>query len=102
MSSSDPSGTRRLPALLSTLILLAGAAAACARTVAVPAHPPAAPAPRVALADVLAAVRAAASVRVPPAGLTPSAATAGVDVGFDSDRCEAGPAADRVDACVFG
>lgn len=54
------------------------------------------------LAEVLAAVRRAPAIRVLPAGLTPSLTTVGGDIGFDHDKCEAGPDADRVDACVFG
>jgi hypothetical protein len=37
-----------------------------------------------------------------PSDLTPSLATAASDLGFDSDRCEAGPAASRIEPCVFG
>jgi hypothetical protein len=51
---------------------------------------------------VLAAVRTAPAIRSVPAGLTPSLTAVGRDLGFDSDRCEAGPAAERIDACVFG
>jgi hypothetical protein len=47
-------------------------------------------------------VRAAPAIRSVPPGLRPALGAAGRDVGFDSDRCEAGPAADRIDACVFG
>jgi hypothetical protein len=73
--------------------------AAC--SVALPSRPPA-PAPRIPLAQVLAAVRKAAAIRSTPADLTPSLAAVGQDLGFDSNRCEAGPSADRIDACVFG
>lgn len=58
--------------------------------------------PRIALADVLTAVRTASAVRAVPADLTPRLATAAGDVGFDNATCEAGPDADRVDACTFG
>ncbi|WP_127498887.1 SGNH hydrolase domain-containing protein [Actinoplanes solisilvae] len=72
-----------------------------------PAVPPApritsAPAPKVPLSSVLAAVRQAPSLRELPADLTPALATAADDFGFDNSKCEAGPAADRVEACVFG
>jgi len=60
------------------------------------------PAPQIPLAGVLAAVREAPAIRALPAGLTPSPATAGGDLGFDNGKCEAGPEADHVDACVFG
>ena len=91
----------RQPVLLLILSLLAG-------TVACTGAPPPAPrrsappAPVIPLADVLAAVRKAPAIRVLPADLTPSPSTVGDDLGFDNDRCEAGPEADRVDACVFG
>jgi hypothetical protein len=51
---------------------------------------------------VLTAVRTAAAIRALPAELTPRLATAAADVGFDNGKCEAGPDADRVDACTFG
>jgi hypothetical protein len=60
------------------------------------------PAPRIPLTQVLAAVRAAPAIRSTPADLTPSLTTVGRDLGFDSNRCEAGPSADRIDACVLG
>lgn len=92
------SRTRSLPLFFVVLALLA----ACAEGPAEP-HPPARPVPRVALAGVLAAVRKAASIRTVPADLTPSIATSGQDLGFDSDRCEVAPAASRIaDPCVFG
>lgn len=60
------------------------------------------PAPRVALSAVLAAVQRAPAIRTLPADLTPSLATTAQDLGFDNEKCEAGPAADRIEACVFG
>jgi hypothetical protein len=91
----------RRPVLLLILGLLAGAVA-CTGTPPPAPRRSAPPAPAVPLADVLAAVRKAPAIRAVPAGLTPPVATAGQDPGFDNDRCEAGPEADRVDACVFG
>lgn len=84
------------------LVMVAGLLTACAAT-EIP-HPPtsAAPAPRLPLISVLAAVRRAPAMRALPPGLTPSLAAAALDIGFDSDRCEAAPAATRIDACVFG
>lgn len=67
-----------------------------------PPHRPPAAAPAMSPAQVLAAVRRAPAIRTLPPGLTPSPAIAGDDIGFDSDKCEAGPAADRIDPCVFG
>jgi hypothetical protein len=61
-----------------------------------PPHQPAPPPPS--LAQVLAGVGEAAAIRKVPADLL----SAGSDVGYDSDKCEAGPSADRIDACVFG
>jgi SGNH domain-containing protein len=58
--------------------------------------------PRVSLATVLDAVRKAPALRVLPPDLTPALATAATDMGFDNNKCEAGPAADRIDPCVFG
>jgi hypothetical protein len=58
--------------------------------------------PKIPLSAVLAAVRKAPALRELPADLTPSLATAAEDFGFDNEKCEAGPAADRVEACVFG
>ncbi|MFI5893047.1 SGNH hydrolase domain-containing protein [Actinoplanes sp. NPDC051513] len=61
------------------------------------------PAPRIALSSVLAAVRKAPAIRTAPADLTPSIASAGTDLGFDNERCEVAPAADRImEPCVFG
>lgn len=60
------------------------------------------PAPRIAKSVVLAAVARAATIRELPADLTPSLATAAADLGFDNEKCEAGPSADRIEPCVFG
>ena len=92
----------RRPVLLLIHGLLVAGTVAC--TVAPPPAPRRStpPAPAIALADVLAAVRKAPAIRTLPADLTPSLTTAGDDLGFDNDKCEAGPAADHVDACVFG
>ncbi|MEV6845226.1 SGNH hydrolase domain-containing protein [Actinoplanes sp. NPDC051411] len=60
------------------------------------------PAARLSLTKVLAAVRRAPAIRALPSDLSPSLTAAGQDLGFDSDRCEAGPTATRIDACVFG
>jgi hypothetical protein len=54
------------------------------------------PAPRIALSSVLAAVRKAPAIRRTPADLTPSVASAGQDLGFDNEKCEVAPAADRI------
>ena len=102
MLSTDRPRTRRLPALFLSLILV-GAVAACAGE-RPPGPGPAAvpPVPPVALEKVLAAVRKAPQIRTVPPDLTPSLATVGEDFGFDHDKCEAGPTADRIDACVLG
>jgi SGNH domain (fused to AT3 domains) len=74
-------------------------------TACTPAAPPvplAAPAPRIADSEVLAAVHRAAEIRTLPADLTPPLAGAAADLGFDNEKCEAGPAADRIEPCVFG
>jgi len=83
---------RLIAGLLATLL------AGCAVTP--PPQPP--DPPERSLAQVLAAVRQAPAIRTLPPDLTPSLSTAAQDVGFDSDRCEAGPDADRIDPCVFG
>jgi SGNH domain (fused to AT3 domains) len=89
--------------LLALLALLATTGMGCAEEPAEPRNPVAPAAPVVTLSRVLAAVRDAAAMRSVPADLTPSVATAGGDLGFDSDKCEAGPAADRMaEPCVFG
>ena len=99
----DVAGPRVLPLLLSlSLVLLVAGAAACAGAPPPAPRRSAPPAPRIPLADVLAAVRRAPAIRALPADLTPSPTTAGDDLGFDNDKCEAGPEADHVDACVFG
>ena len=95
---SPDSRTRRLSVLVLVLALVAG----CGDGKPAP-RPSDRPAPRVALADVLAAVRKAPSIRKVPADLTPSLATAGEDLGFDNAKCEVAPTADRIDQpCVFG
>ena len=48
-------------------------------------------------ATVLSAVRRAPAVRVPPGNLSPAGG-----LGFDNERCETPPAADRIEPCVFG
>ncbi|MEU8816121.1 SGNH hydrolase domain-containing protein [Actinoplanes sp. NPDC048796] len=92
------SRTDRLPILALAVVLLAGC------TGAPPPRPrqAEAPAPRIALSHVLAAVREAPALRALPADLTPALATAPTDLGFDNDKCEAGPTADRIEPCVFG
>ncbi len=94
-----PSRTHFLRPLLPLLILVLTACGA--ESTPLP-HPAAVPAPPIPLAQVLAAVRKAPAIRSLPADLTPSLAAVGRDVGFDSDKCEAGPAAEWIDACVFG
>jgi SGNH domain (fused to AT3 domains) len=93
------SSSRNLRAVLA---LLSGLLAGCTASETPGAHPPAEPAPGPPLTEVRAAVRRAPAIRMLPSGLTPPLATAGQDLGFDSDRCEAGPSATRIDACVFG
>ena len=88
----------RLSLILTVVVL--GLMTGCAA--AEPPRPPDAPAPRLPLTKVLAAVRRAPAIRTLPSGLTPSLTAAGQDLGFDSNRCEAGPSATRIDACVFG
>jgi hypothetical protein len=58
--------------------------------------------PRVALASVLAEVREAPARRTLPRDLTPPLATAAGDLGYDNEKCEPGPAGDRIEPCVFG
>jgi hypothetical protein len=84
------------------LTVLAGLLAACTTSAAPAPRMSARPAPRYPLTRVLAAVRRAPAIRTVPTGLTPSLASAGQDLGFDSNRCEAGPSDSRVEACVFG
>ncbi|GID28940.1 SGNH hydrolase domain-containing protein [Paractinoplanes brasiliensis] len=98
-SSLEFTRTFRLALLVALLSVLAGC------TVAVPPPPrvePTPPAPRIALSEVLAAVAKAPARRELPADLTPSLATTAEDIGFDNEKCEAGPTADSVEACVFG
>jgi hypothetical protein len=95
--------TRRLPFVLLVLAVLGSATAACADGHAAGPRRSDGPVPRVALAEVLAAVRAAPAIREVPADVTPSLATAADDIGFPNTRCEAAPDADRVaEPCVFG
>jgi len=88
-----------LAAILSMLIALV---TGCTASETPGPHPSAEPAPRLPLTQVLAAVRQAPAIRSLPPGLHPPLVTAGQDLGFDSDRCEAGPSATRIDPCVFG
>jgi SGNH domain-containing protein len=88
--------------LLRTRLLTVGLLVLAAGCASARPHPAPTVAPRVALADVLAAVRTAPALRSVPADLTPRLATAADDLGFDNGKCEAAPAADRVDACTFG
>ncbi|HEY0000278.1 MAG TPA: SGNH hydrolase domain-containing protein [Actinoplanes sp.] len=95
MSSPEPR-TRRLLIFGVALVLLTGCASP-------PAPRPAeSAAPQVALAAVLTAVRKAPAIRALPADLTPALTATGGDLGFDNEKCEAGPAADRIEPCVFG
>src|SRR3954468_24500468 len=95
--------TRRLSILALVLALLSAGAVACTDEPAARPAPSDQPVPRVALRGVLAAVRKAPAIRTLPSDLTPSVSTAGEDMGFDSDKCEAAPAADRnAEPCVFG
>jgi hypothetical protein len=84
------------------LALVAGLLTACTATDRPEPHPSAEPAPRLPLTKVLAAVRRAPAIRTLPSRLHPALTDAGSDLGFDSDKCEAGPSATRIDACVFG
>jgi hypothetical protein len=84
------------------LVPLAGLLAACTASMTPAARPSSPPASPLSLTKVLAAVRLAPAIRSLPADLTPSLSTAGQDLGFASDKCEAGPAAEQIDACVFG
>jgi hypothetical protein len=99
MPSSD-TRTRRIVCLLS--VLAVGVVAACSVAATPRSRPVDLPVPRVALPAVLTAVRDAPKIRALPAGLTPAPATAAADIGFDNEKCEAGPAADRIEPCVFG
>jgi len=88
--------------LVALLVLLTGLMTGCTAAETPGPSPTAEPAARIPLARVLAAVRRAPAIRTLPADLTPALPAAGQDLGFDSDRCEAGPAATRIDPCVFG
>ncbi|HEY0534722.1 MAG TPA: SGNH hydrolase domain-containing protein [Actinoplanes sp.] len=96
--------------LVVMLAMLTGLVAGCTASETPGPHPSAEPAPRLPLTKVLAAVRRAPAIRTLPSGLTPPLTPpltapltgAGSDLGFDSDKCEAGPSATRIDACVFG
>lgn len=90
--------------LVVLLAMLTGLVTGCSASESPRPHPSAQPAPiaRLAPTKVLAAVRRAPAIRTLPPGLTPPLTDAGQDLGFDSDRCEAGPSATRIDACVFG
>jgi hypothetical protein len=90
------------PLRLATVVLLLAVIAGCTAAVPPPPRVLAPPAPRISTQDVLAAVRKAPALRVLPADLTPSLATTAEDVGFDHEKCEAGPRAGRVEPCVFG
>jgi hypothetical protein len=88
--------------LLVVVAMLAGLATGCSASENPGPHPAARPAARLPLAKVLAAVRRAPAIRALPFHLSPPLTAAGQDLGFDSDKCEAGPSATRIDACVFG
>jgi hypothetical protein len=89
--------------LVTVLVLLISGAMACTDAGPIDTRPVDPPAPRVSVADVLAAVRTAPMLRVVPAHLTPSPAIASDDIGFDNEKCETPPAADRMATpCVFG
>jgi SGNH domain-containing protein len=88
--------------LVLILAMAAGLMTACTASATPGPHPSAEPAPRLPLTKVLAAVRRAPAIRTLPSRLRPSLTGAGQDLGFDSDKCEAGPSATRIDACVFG
>ena len=102
MSSPDPSRTRRLPVFVLLVSALIAGVAACTGERPPEPLPSAEPAPRVPLSSVVAAVRKAPAIRTLPPDLTPSLATASQDLGFDNEKCETPPAADRIEACVFG
>ena len=92
----------RRPGRALTLALVIGLVAGCTAAETPGPRPSAGLAARIPLTKVLAAVRRAPAIRTLPAGLTPALTAAGHDLGFDSDRCEAGPSATRIDPCVFG
>jgi hypothetical protein len=84
------------------LAMLVGLTGACGTPDAPDPHASDEPAPRLPPARVLDAVRRAPGIRTLPNDLTPAPAAAPQDRGFDSDKCEAGPSAARIDPCVFG
>jgi hypothetical protein len=92
----------RIRNLVPILAAAAGLLTACTASVTPGPRPSAEAAPPLPLTKVLAAVRRAPAIRDLPSRLQPALTAAGQDRGFDSDRCEAGPAATRIDACVFG
>ncbi|GAA2650120.1 hypothetical protein [Paractinoplanes durhamensis] len=95
--------TVRFPLVLLLLGLFVLAVAGCADAQPVEPSPSAAPPPSGSPAGVLAAVGRAPGIRAVPADLTPALSAAGDDLGFDPRKCEAAPAADRLDdPCVFG
>ncbi|MBM2617080.1 hypothetical protein JIG36_16105 [Actinoplanes sp. LDG1-06] len=99
MRNLEITRTLRLSLLVALLAVIAGC------TAAVPPPPRMTapePAPQVPLNTILSAVAKAPSLRTLPADLTPSLATSGQDYGFDNEKCEAGPRADRIEPCVFG
>ncbi|WP_250000118.1 SGNH hydrolase domain-containing protein [Actinoplanes sp. M2I2] len=98
MARPELSRPCRLALVLALLTVIAG----CTATIPPPPRATAPPAPRIGLDAVVSAVREAPGRKVLPADLTPSLATSGEDVGFDNEKCEAGPTADRVEPCVFG
>ena len=102
MLRHEPSRARRLPVLAALVLALIAAPAACTGERPPQPRPSAEPAPRVPLSSVLAAVRKAPAIRTLPPDLTPSPATASRDLGFDNEKCETPPTADRIEACVFG
>lgn len=96
------SSRKHLGKHVAILAVLTGLVTGCTATEAPGTLRPAGPAPRLPLTKVLAAVRRAPAIRALPSGLTPPLVSAAKDLGFDSDRCEAGPSATRIDPCVFG
>jgi hypothetical protein len=93
----------RLSTFVLLLALLAAGAVSCSGEPPDRPQPSDPPAPRVALSSVLAAVRKASAIRTLPPDVTPSIATASGDMGFDNEKCEVAPAADRIaEPCVFG
>ncbi|MGK5679723.1 SGNH hydrolase domain-containing protein [Actinoplanes sp. URMC 104] len=99
MSGRELTRTLRLALLMALLVVIAGCTAAVPPPPRVAQRPPA---PRIALSEILSAVRDAPLMRTVPADLTPSLATSAGDLGFDNEACETPPAADRKEPCVFG